>query len=215
MKKAVIFDLDGTLLDTAEGICNSVRYAESKLGLAPLRDEQYHEFIGPPPPEMYQKLHGLSPDEAARATEYHREYSKSKGIYEAVVYEGISDLLEQLKTARVLLGVATYKRQDLAELILEHFGLASLFDSICGLDSENKLSKSDIIEECIRQLGVTDKSGIVYVGDSEYDSVAAQALGVRFIGVTYGYGFTSDENSEYAIDVKGVEKKLNLQGDLQ
>jgi len=189
-EKVAIFDLDGTLINTSVGISNCVKYAETKLSLKSLNEAQYLEFIGPPPHETYQRLHGLSPEKAFQALEFHREYAISKGIFEAELYTGIPELLQNLVQKNYALGVATYKRQDLAEPILEHFKISQYFDSICGLDSGGKLSKSDIIEICIERLNATKTSKLLYIGDSEYDAIAAQNLNLNFIGVTWGFGFT-------------------------
>ena len=89
----VIFDLDGTLLNTSQGIYNSVRYAEKQLDLPAIEDSLLPIFVGPPPAQMYQKLYGLTEREALRAAQYHREYSRKYGIYEAEIYEGMKEVL--------------------------------------------------------------------------------------------------------------------------
>lgn len=214
MKKAVIFDLDGTLINTSEGIRNSVKFAELKMGLTPLSDEQeYLKFIGPPPHETYQKLYGITAEQSLKATDFHREYGGEKGIYESELYENITEFLSQLKQKRFLMGVATYKRHDLAISIIEHFKLTQYFNSVCGLDNKNNLKKSEIIQKCVNELNVKNND-CVYIGDSEYDAIAAQNLGIDFIGLTYGFGFKNKQdvdkfnNIGVASDVRGLSDFL-------
>lgn len=194
MNKTIIFDLDGTLIDTSEGIYNSVKYTVKKLNLPQLPEERYSEFIGPPPQESYRKFFGLSYELSQKATEFHRQYAFEYGTYESKVFEGMPQLLERLKEEGYVLAVATYKRNDLAWLILQHYDLAKYFDSINGCDDRNKLTKAEIIEICMSELGISDKSKIILVGDSEYDAIAANAVGIPFIGLTYGFGFKNKED---------------------
>lgn len=192
----IIFDLDGTLLDTSLGIFASVRFAEKQMGLLPIDKSKLPLFIGPPPKEMYSKIYGLTEDEALKAVAFHREYGLKKAIYDAHIYEGIPDVLIALRKNEYKLAVATLKKQAIAELILENFDLTQYFDSIVGMNNEETISKKDTIELAIKN---TDSLNAIMVGDSEYDYVGASAAGIGFVGVLYGFGF--DRNVKYNFPV--------------
>ena len=191
---AVIFDLDGTLLDTSEGISRSVRHVIKELSLPEASDEVIRTFIGPPIQRSFERVYGLDKDEAGKAADMFRNRYKDRDILLAVPYEGIFETIEDLAAAGIRSAVATYKRQDYAEKILGHFGFDRVCDCICGSDFEQKLSKSDIIENAIRLLGITDRSRVVMIGDSDNDAEGAKGIGVPFVGVTYGFGFASEED---------------------
>lgn len=199
MKKysLIIFDLDGTILDTSRGILNSVRYAEQNMGLEEAPIEIIQSFLGPPPKTQYQKVYMLNEEDAARATIYHREYGSQKGIYEADIYQGIEELLAMLKQVNVKIAVATLKRQDIATKILGEFGLVDCFDRIIGMDENESFTKADLLENACKTLEV-DLSDAVLIGDSNYDAIGAMEANMDFIAVTYGYGFHSvDDLSDY------------------
>ena len=168
----VIFDLDGTLLDTSPGVLGSVRYAEKILNLKPIAEEELYEFVGPPP--------------AMRATCAHRKYGMEKAIYEAEKYEGMEEVLRELKRSNIILAVATLKKQRIAETILENFGIKEYFDIITGMNDEETLTKKITIEKAMRTTGV---SSALMVGDSTYDYYGATEARVDFVGVLYGFGF--------------------------
>ena len=200
--QVVLFDLDGTLIDTSEGIFNSVRYAEKMMGFSPIGDETLKQFVGPPPTQSYMKYYAVAEDIARQATTYHREYGLKHGIYEAEEYEGISELLKSLKDTGVKLGVCTLKRQDVAEKVLEYFGLLPYFDVVVGIDKQESLTKADTINLALRAIQHENKEDVVLVGDSEYDAVGAQRVGVEFLGVLYGFGLTEPrDHYEMATDV--------------
>lgn len=183
----ILFDLDGTLLDTSPGIFNSVRYAESQLGLSPIPNARLQEFVGPPPKSMYMHIYGLDEDRALLAAQKHREYGSAKAIYEAEVYPGIEEVLSELKTRGYKLGVTTLKSQEIAENILQNYGLFSYFDIIVGMDSKETLTKCRTIQLAIEQTG--SSGNVILIGDSQYDFDGAQEAGVGFVGVLYGFGF--------------------------
>lgn len=186
MYNTVIFDLDGTLLDTSPGIYGSVRFAEQVLGLEPVDDSRLRQFVGPPPKEMYKKIYGLSEAAAAEAVSAHRRYGLEKAIYEASVYEGVDETLKMLRFNGLKLAVATLKKQKIAETVLENYHIYNYFDVIVGMDEAETLTKKKTIEmvmEC------TGSSNAVMVGDSEYDYIGASAAKVDFIGALYGFGF--------------------------
>ena len=196
---AVIFDLDGTLLDTSEGLWRSVSYAIEAMKLPKISPEVMRTFIGPPIQKSFARVYGLDEKEAGAAADLFRNRYKDKDILLAKPYDGIFEAIRSLSDAGVRSAVATYKRQDYAEKILVHFGFDRVCDAICGSDFEGKLTKKDIIENAIRQLGVFDKKRAVMVGDSDNDAIGAAETGVDFIGVTYGFGFATGEDiDEYA-----------------
>ena len=187
--EAVIFDLDGTLLDTSEGIFRSVSYVIARSNLTPLREEIMRTFIGPPIQRSFARVYSLADEDAQKAAAMFRDRYKDHDLLLAKPYEGIIDAMNELRDAGIKTAVATYKRQDYAEKILCHFGFDKVTDAICGSDAEGKLTKRDIIENAIKNLGVTDKKRSVMVGDSDNDAIGAKEIGVDFIGVTYGFGF--------------------------
>ena len=196
---AVVFDLDGTLLDTSEGIWRSVGYVIETMKLPAISDDVMRTFIGPPIQRSFARVYGLDEKEANAAADIFRNRYKDTDILLARPYDGIFEAIRSLSEAGVRSGVATYKRQDYAEKILVHFGFDKVCDVICGSDFDGKLTKKDIIENAISRLGVTDKKRAVMVGDSDNDAIGAAEMGVDFIGVTYGFGFAADEDvDEYS-----------------
>lgn len=188
MIQAVLFDLDGTLLDTSEGIIESVRFTIEELGYPSLIENTILRFVGPPIQNSLIKFLRLSPKEAQHGADIFRDYYKSKALFKATLYPGIYDLLNSLKIKGVKIGVATYKREDYALSLLEHFKIADLCDVIHGADNNNKLTKANIIELCLNELNV-DKANIVLVGDTEHDAKGAKEAGIKFIAVGWGFGY--------------------------
>lgn len=186
----VLFDLDGTLIDTSRGIFNSVRYAESRLKLPPVSEAELKKFVGPPPLEMYQKVYNISRERAMEALVYHRTYGREKAIFEAKVYPGIEAGLRRLKQRGKTLGVVTLKAEDSAQTILTYYDIANYFSKIVGMNQDENLTKADLIEVIIRFLRV-EKKRVVLVGDSIYDFEGAIRAGIDFVPVLYGFGFFS------------------------
>ena len=104
------------------------------------------------------------------------------------------DILKELQQNGIKTAVATYKKENLAVKLLEHFGLSDNLNVMHGADDKVTLTKQDIIKLCITECGITDLSEVVMIGDSVYDAVGAENVGVDFIGVTYGMGFKSCED---------------------
>ena len=191
MKKLVIFDMDGTLADTSEGILNSIRYTQKKMKLPELTHEQMLSYVGPPMEESYARNFGLSGELLKKAVQYHKEYAMQKGYRELRVYDGIVDLLNALHRNGIHTAVATLKAQTTADKIAEEY-FPGLFDLIVGTSLNNPMTKAEILLECVCRLQVK-KENAVLIGDSIYDADGAAAAGIDFIAVTYGFGFRSDE----------------------
>lgn len=128
----ILFDLDGTLTDSAPGILNSVRYACRKLGLPIPGEETLRRFLGPPLIASFRELMGLDAADADRAVSAFREYFPTKGLFENEVYPGVPALLADLKAAGKTVILATSKPEAFARRIMEHFDLAQYCDFICG-----------------------------------------------------------------------------------
>lgn len=131
------------------------------------------------------------------AIKIYREYFSERGLFENSVYPGIEDMLAQLKSAGLSLAVATSKPEVFARRILDKFGLSGYFKVICGIPLDNEhMTKVQVIERTMSELGVTDKQAALMVGDRDYDVAGAHQNGIKCLGVTYGYG--SQEELERA-----------------
>ena len=185
--KCVIFDLDGTLLDTSPGIMESVRYAAEKLGYPSLSEKQLRSFVGPPLQDSFMRCYGCDRSQADALTAAYREHYPKGPILNARPYEGMETLLAALEQRGLCAAVATGKPQAFSEQILRHFGLERFFRVIHGSDMEGKLKKSDLIRLCAEDVGVPFNQ-CVMIGDTEHDARGAKDAGVPFIGVSYGFG---------------------------
>lgn len=187
-KNNIIFDLDGTLLDTSEGILESVIYTIKKLNLEMLPVNSLQTFIGPPVQISFTEKYGMNSDEAQKAADIFRDYYKSEALLKAKPYSDIYDTLDHLLNHGKRLAVATYKREDYALQVLKHFGCDKYCVVMHGADNLNQLKKKDIILKCIHEMSGSI-SDSVYIGDTKHDALGAQEAGIDFIGVTYGFGF--------------------------
>ncbi len=183
------FDLDGTLTDSSFGITNSVIYALKKYGMEETDRTKLYPFIGPPLAESFKKYYGFSKERCMEAVEYYREYYREKGIFENRVYEGIEDVLKELKKRGRTLAVATSKPEPFARKIIEHFGLAQYFDCVAGAKLDGgRGKKEEVIRYALDTCQITDKSKVLMVGDREYDVIGADAVGIDCLGILYGFG---------------------------
>ncbi|HEY4622215.1 HAD family hydrolase [Solibacillus sp. FSL R7-0668] len=187
--EVVLFDLDGTIIDPKEGITKSVQFALAKMGVTVENCDTLESFIGPPLQLSFQEQFGFSIQQANEAISYYRERYKPTGIYENTVYEGMAELLAELKSKGYKLVIATSKPTVFAQNIAEHYDFARYFDGIIGseLDGTRTL-KAEVIEEGLRQLGSYETSKCIMIGDRKYDMIGAKANAMDCVGVTYGYG---------------------------
>ena len=194
---ALLFDLDGTLTDSAPGIIKSVKYALESMQAPIPSDEILQRFLGPPLWESFPAYCQFDDFTTKEAVRLYREYYAVNGIYDQVLYAGIPELIFELHQAGLPLFVATAKPDMYAGKILEHMKLDHLFVDICGASADNsRADKTSIIGHVITKHGLNPKASWM-IGDKEHDIHAAHAHSMKSIACLYGYGMQDDlEQSE-------------------
>lgn len=194
--KNIIFDLDGTLTDSADGVINSVRYALQKLGIE-TGESELQSFIGPPLQSSFRDIYGLSEAEVRQAIACFREYYREKGIYENRLYPGVEQMLRQLHENRKKIYLATSKVTQFAETILKYFQVDHYFTFLSGATFDgSRVEKKDVLAHLFEQNSGLDKSNSVMVGDRKHDIIGARSFGLTSIAVTYGYGTKEELRGE-------------------
>ena len=184
----VLFDLDGTIIDSGEGVSNSVLYALEKFGIKETKENAL-KFIGPPLADSFKEFYGFSDEKATQGIEIYREYYREKGIFECYLYDGIVSLLKNLKANGYKVVLCTSKPEEYAKQILEHFDIMKYFDFPCGatMDEKTRASKDDVMQYAFETSGASKETTIM-VGDRMFDINSANEFGIDSIGVTFGYG---------------------------
>ena len=209
MAKTILFDLDGTLTDSGEGIINCAILALEHFG-CPISDrEEMRTFVGPPLHESFIR-HGVPADKTDEAIRVYRSRYIPIGAYENTPYPGVETLLQSLKQQGHTLYVATSKPEEMSVKILEHFGLAKYFHRICGASMDtSRSSKEDVIAYLLSLCGRDEN--ILMVGDTKFDVIGAAAHGIPAIGVAWGYGKVEDMEAAGAKAIaRSMEELLAL-----
>ena len=198
-KKAIFFDLDGTLTDSGEGIINCATLALEHFGIPVPSREKMRVFVGPPLDQTFIKF-GVPADKAQEAIDVFRSRYRTVGKFENFPYPGIRETLQTLKEQGHRLFVATSKPEVLANEVLAHFDLARYFEQIAGATLDGSRShKADVITYL---LGLTGDVGqTVMVGDTAFDVTGAAAHGIPTVGVSWGYGEVADMEKAGAIAI--------------
>ena len=189
MKENVFFDLDGTLTDPGIGITNSVLHALSFYGIREESRSKLNAFIGPPLVDSFQSIYGFSHERALEAIGLFREYFEKTGIFENALYDGVPEMLRALKEKGATLILATSKPELFALRILDHFGILSYFDFVCGatMDEKERSTKEEVLSYALKKSGADPRKSVM-VGDRKYDILSAHFFGLSSVGVLYGYG---------------------------
>lgn len=201
----VLFDFDGTVTDTGEGILKSLQYSFKAMGHEVPDLNDLKKFIGPPIHYSYTTFYGISEDEVGDYIKKYRERYREKGIYECYVYDGIRDTIEALRSNGIKIGIASSKPVSLIYDVANYLGITELFDEITGVtvDDSNHSGKAFLVEGCMEKLGAEDKSRVLMVGDRKFDIDGAAGAGVDSCGVLFGYGSEEEfleHNATYIIE---------------
>lgn len=206
----LLFDLDGTLTDPAEGITKSVQYALEAKGIAAPDLKKLERFIGPPLRESFMEFYGLTAEEAEESVAKYRERYAPVGVLENEIYPGIAEMLKNCRENGKKLAVASSKPQIFVEKVLRHFDIMQYFDIVMGCEMDGtRGKKEEVVEEVLRLLQLTDcsreelKETAVMIGDRKFDVEGGRLFGLSTIGVRFGYaeeGELEAAGADYVVD---------------
>lgn len=195
MKKydIALFDLDGTLSQSADGIRICIEKTLDKMGMPHPDLSDYSKYIGPPLLHTFINLCKLTPQQAQTAVEIYVKFYDDYGIKANKLYDGTENMLSVLKDNDVRLAVCSSKHEKIATQVVEMLGILKYFDCVCGstVDGSRK-EKKDLIPYALESLCASSDDTVVMIGDTKFDAEGSKITGVDFIGVTYGYGTTED-----------------------
>ena len=211
----ILFDLDGTLSESAPGIRKCIELTLVKLGKPSPDLSDYSKFIGPPLADTFSGLCSLNAEDTQKALEIYQDFYKDYGLKANRLYDGIRELLEKLSQSKAKIAVCSSKQQKPADGVCELLDITKYFDAVCGSAPDgSRKEKEDVIPYTVNVLGgkITDK--VVMIGDTKFDAKGARLNNVDFIGVMYGYGTLDTMKDEgatvFAEDVKELEALLLL-----
>lgn len=190
----ILFDLDGTLTDSAPGITAAAAYALKQYGIEVQDLGTLLRFVGPPLRDSFRDFYGFSPEQAEEAVNrYYRTYYRERGLFECEVYHGVPEMLAALQARGKTLLLATSKPELFAGMVLERLGLKQYFAGVTGSNLDGtRESKAEVVACAMERAGIADPARAIMVGDRCYDVEGARACGLDAIGVLYGYG-SADE----------------------
>ena len=197
--KYLLFDLDGTLIDTTEGVLKSAQNALKFFGVN-VELNKLMNFFGPPLKYSFTTLYGLSDSDADKAIELYNERYAEFGYVESRIFPEVEDILKKAKESGYILGVATSKPEDQAILMLKHHSIDKYFDVISGASPDGSISKKDeVIEQAFKRFGISDnKSNVLMIGDMKYDIIGAKKAGIDSFGIYTGTACKNELENENA-----------------
>ena len=214
-KKILLFDLDGTVIDSGEGVKNSVLYALEKMGYPALDKADMDPFLGPPLVYSFHHFAHVPEAECAEAVRLYREYyQKSGAMFQYRLYDGMPELLRDCRAAGYKTAIATSKPQPYAIELMHHAGIFEYLDHIIGadLDEKTRAKKSEVIEAVLEESGAM-RSETLMIGDRKYDVLGAKEAGVESLGITFGYGDRAElceAGADYVLDTVDELRKFLL-----
>lgn len=209
MYQYILFDLDGTLTDSKEGILNCLRYALKKMGEPIPPESTLIRFIGPPLHDSFMEFCGFDREKAHKAVLTFRERYAPIGKFENAAAPGLPELCARLKAKGYILGLASSKPEELCVPICQRFGYAPSLSTIVGSPPVQDWSKADVIQEALRRMGNPNKEEVLMVGDRKFDVLGAKEAGVDCVGVEFfGYAAPGELKEAGAVAVVKTADEL-------
>lgn len=209
----ILFDLDGTIVDSAPGITATLAHTFREMGLPVPSPAELVAYVGPPIMDSFRDLAGFTKEQAHEALRIYRAQYLLEGVYDAKVYPGVPGVLAEIHRRGIPLSLATSKPELPASLILEKVGLLKYFDVITGAsEDEVRSAKRDVVEEALKRLRHigADTSRPVMVGDRIHDVHGAADHEVPTIFVRWGYGSPDEEVGTIGVADDAAELKRLL-----
>lgn len=198
--KAVLFDLDGTLIDSSEGITKSVRYTLDYFGMEENDEQVLRTFIGPPLIDSFEKIYGFTHEKALKAVEKYRERYNAIGIFECSLYPGVQEILRKLKEQGYRIGMASSKPEISCRRILAHFDILKYFDDVVGATMDGTInSKEEVLAEVFRRWSDLSADEMCLIGDTMFDVNGANAYKIPCIAVSFGFGDVEEMTAAGAV----------------
>jgi len=199
---ALLFDLDGTIVDSAPGITSTLAATFEQMGLPVPSPAELVAYVGPPILDSFRDLAHFDAETSERALSIYRLLYLEKGVYDATVYPGVEDVLRAVHESELPMSLATSKPERPAKLVLDHYDLTRYFDELTGAsEDEVRSKKADVIAEALRRLRAdgADLSRTIMIGDRIHDIEGAAANGIPTIYVTWGYGAPAESAGAIAV----------------
>lgn len=191
--KYILWDFDGTVMDTYPGIASSVKKALTHYGIYEENEAVLRTFIGPPLRVSFPAAYGFDEETTENLIELYRKYYHAGALYECVLFDGVKEAADLFREKGYKQYIASSKPEHACIDILRHKGLENLFDGVFGATEDGRIdTKTQVLEEAFRVLGEDDKSLFVLIGDTKYDVIGAKEAGIDCIGITYGNGRRSE-----------------------
>ena len=196
----LFFDLDGTIIDSAEGITRAFAAVMDHFSLPYTSPDDFRCVVGPPLYECFPRF-SIPLGKEKEALEIFQEYYARQGVYENALYRGVEEVLLSLKASGIHLYVVTGKPERFANMILERLGIRSLFEGVTGADMDEKVADKEILlKEMLSRAGLSPDKHMAMIGDRSYDILGGKRVGLSTVGVLWGIG-TEDELKKAGADV--------------
>jgi phosphoglycolate phosphatase len=200
--KNILFDLDGTISNSKDGITKCVQYALQSFDIYEDNLNKLEAFIGPPLVDSFMKYYNFSETDAKEATTKYRQRYSEIGVHEAEIYPNVEKCLIKLKNENFFIGLASSKPENFCKTVLADFNIIQYFDDIAGATLGGKISsKKDVLEEVFLRNKNLRKEDSLLIGDTVYDVLGAKYAGISCIGVSYGFGNVEEMKKAGAIAV--------------
>ncbi|MBO5302870.1 MAG: HAD hydrolase-like protein [Lachnospiraceae bacterium] len=194
--QSILFDLDGTIVNSQKGITNCICYVLDYFQMPKPPVEDLLCFIGPPLKDSFMKHFGFDEEKAAFSVGKYRERYNEIGVFECELYPGIQELIEHLHQKGYKLYLASSKPEILCKKILGHFHLENYFDGIFGATMDGKIGTKEQVLEYLFETTGADRSTSILIGDTRFDAAGAREAGISCLGVTYGFGSKEELEQE-------------------
>jgi phosphoglycolate phosphatase len=192
----LLFDMDGMLVDTREGILKCAAHALSAFGIEVEDLSSLTKFVGPPLSYSFTEFYGLSPEDAKKAVAIYRERYSKKGQYECYVFDGVPEMLQALLKKGYRLCIATSKLESYAKAMLDRLGIGCYFEQVIGATPDEAIStKDEVIEASLVRMGITDRQRALMIGDRKHDVLGAKKCGLDSFGVYMGCAEESEHEA--------------------